>query len=127
MTPTSYRSIHKVILYFILLIALMAFYSDQQKITVYMMGDSTMSIKSPNKFPETGWGMAFSQKVNENVTVINKARDGRSTKLFINEGIWSSVYENLNPGDYVFIQFGHNDEVVNEIKALCLPFAAYLK
>lgn len=107
-----------------ILIALMAFHSAQQKITLFMMGDSTMAIKSPDRFPETGWGMAFSQKVNENAIVINKAKNGRSTKSFINEGIWSSVYENLNSGDYVFIQFGHNDEKI-ETPGLGTTIAEY--
>ncbi|WP_223857814.1 rhamnogalacturonan acetylesterase [Sphingobacterium micropteri] len=79
-----------------------------------MIGDSTMAIKAPDKFPETGWGVAFATKFKAHTEVQNRARNGRSTKSCINEGIWKEVYEGIQPGDYVFIQFGHNDEKVHK-------------
>lgn len=79
-----------------------------------MIGDSTMSIKAADKFPETGWGMPFADVFKEKVTVKNKARNGRSTKSCIGEGTWQEVYEGLKQDDYVFIQFGHNDEKVDK-------------
>ena len=70
-----------------------------------------MSIKQISKYPETGWGMPFANFFDESVTVDNRALNGRSTKSFMAEGRWKSVADSLKAGDYVFIQFGHNDEV----------------
>jgi lysophospholipase L1-like esterase len=81
------------------------------KITVYLIGDSTMSIKQVKYYPETGWGMPFTAFFDESVTVDNRAQNGRSTKSFLAENRWQPVADALQPGDYVFIQFGHNDEV----------------
>ena len=80
-------------------------------ITVYMIGDSTMSEKEVEAYPETGWGTPFAVFFDESVTVENHARNGRSTRTFLEEGRWQPVVNNLEAGDYVFIQFGHNDEV----------------
>lgn len=87
---------------------------EQRKINVWMIGDSTMAIKAVNKYPETGWGVPFAQMFTDNVLVRNHAKNGRSTKSFKNEGLWKEVYENIKKGDYVFIQFGHNDEKVDK-------------
>jgi lysophospholipase L1-like esterase len=83
---------------------------DSDPITVYLIGDSTMSVKEDRARPETGWGMPFAGYFDSTVRVENHARNGRSTKTFFEENLWQPVYENLKPGDYVFIQFGHNDE-----------------
>lgn len=93
---------------------LCSFLMQEPQKKVWMIGDSTMAIKSKNKFPETGWGMAFAKLFNEKAKVVNKARNGRSTKSCINEGIWKSVDEGMQKGDYLFIQFGHNDEKVHK-------------
>lgn len=85
-----------------------------KKRNVWMIGDSTMAIKAPDKFPETGWGVPFAGMFDAKTEVINKARNGRSTKSCIREGIWNEVYDGLKPGDYVLIQFGHNDEKVHK-------------
>lgn len=81
------------------------------KIKIFLAGDSTMSIKETKAYPETGWGMPFVYFWDSSVTVINQAKNGRSTRTFINEGLWKSIYDEAGEGDYVFIQFGHNDEV----------------
>jgi len=93
---------------------LCSFILQPKKKNIWMIGDSTMAIKAPNKFPETGWGVAFATKFKGHAEVQNKAKNGRSTKSCINEGIWKEVYEGMQPGDYVFIQFGHNDEKVQK-------------
>ena len=80
------------------------------KITLWLIGDSTMSVKHPSAYPETGWGMPFAQFFDSTVVVDNRAKNGRSTRIFLTEQLWQPVYEQLKPGDYVFIQFGHNDE-----------------
>lgn len=86
----------------------------QKHTTVYMIGDSTMANKQPDKFPETGWGMPFSKMFNASVTVDNRSMNGRSTKSFINEKRWQPIVDALKEGDYVFIEFGHNDEKVDK-------------
>jgi lysophospholipase L1-like esterase len=91
---------------------MLAFVPFQTKhIKVYLIGDSTMAQKEIKAYPETGWGMPFSYFFDSSVTVDNRAKNGRSTRTFIEEGLWKPVVDNLQAGDYVFIQFGHNDEV----------------
>jgi len=107
------RTRKKVLLILIpaLVLIFMSFMLPPDHITLYMAGDSTMSIKSVKAYPETGWGMPFKAFFDQTVTVDNKAQNGRSTKSFISEGLWASISDNLKEGDYVLIQFGHNDEV----------------
>ncbi len=76
-----------------------------------MCGDSTMSIKEKKAYPETGWGMPFVYFWDSTVLIENLAKNGRSTSSFRNEGLWKKVLDGAIEGDYVFIQFGHNDEV----------------
>lgn len=83
---------------------------QKKKLTVWLAGDSTMSIKETKAYPETGWGMPFAYFFDSTVTIKNIAKNGRSTKTFISEKLWESIEKNLQEGDYVFIQFGHNDE-----------------
>ncbi len=90
----------------------MAFnFPPKKKIKLWLIGDSTMSVKEVKAYPETGWGMPFASFWDSTVTTDNRAQNGRSTKTFINEKRWQPVVDNLQEGDYVFIQFGHNDEV----------------
>ncbi|HEY8657901.1 MAG TPA: SGNH/GDSL hydrolase family protein, partial [Hanamia sp.] len=96
---------------FIFIIGLMSFSFEKKKIKVYLIGDSTMANKEIKAYPETGWGMPFRYFFNSTVDVDNRAKNGRSTKSFIDEKLWQPVVDNLNEGDYVLIQFGHNDEV----------------
>ena len=98
-------------LVFLISLLLMAYQTaDKKPIKVYLIGDSTISIKDVNKYPETGWGMPFAHFFDESVTVNNRAKNGRSTKSFLAENLWQPVVEQLQEGDWVFIQFGHNDE-----------------
>lgn len=82
----------------------------QRPVKIFLAGDSTMAEKLPEKRPETGWGEklgAFFRPAT--VKVDNRAANGRSTKTFISEGRWQRIIDDLGKGDYVFIQFGHND------------------
>lgn len=88
-----------------------AFVPAKKKIKIWMIGDSTMSIKETKAYPETGWGMPFVYFFDSTVAVDNRAKNGRSTGSFLKENLWQPVVDNLQEGDYVFIQFGHNDEV----------------
>lgn len=79
--------------------------------TLHLVGDSTMADKRkdpPN--PETGWGQALPAFFRDPTQVVNYAADGRSTKSFIDEKRWEKVVAALHAGDFVIIQFGHNDE-----------------
>lgn len=89
---------------------LVAFDLPDKPLRIFMAGDSTMSIKTERAFPETGWGVPFALFFDSSVTVVNKAKNGRSTRTFLSEGIWHEIINNVQPGDYVFIEFGHNDE-----------------
>ena len=98
----------KKLIPFILL--LMAFGPDQKRVTIWMCGDSTMAIKETKAFPETGWGMPFAYFWDSTIIIKNLAKNGRSTKTFISENLWQKVVDGAKEGDYVLIQFGHNDE-----------------
>ncbi len=99
-----------VVSMFLLLVTPFFAISMGDQVRIFLIGDSTMSNKAIIGNPERGWGMALPLFFPGNVTVENHARNGRSTKSFIAEGRWAAVFEKLKPGDYVFIQFGHNDE-----------------
>ena len=84
--------------------------AQSRPVTVFLVGDSTMAAKLPEKRPETGWGEMLEQHFKDGtVRIENRAANGRSTKTFISEGKWQSIVDGLSKGDYVFIQFGHND------------------
>jgi lysophospholipase L1-like esterase len=79
--------------------------------TAHLIGDSTVSLYASNLFPRMGWGQVFGNLFNSSGIAVNdKALSGRSSKSFYDEGAWTPVYNALKAGDYVFIQFGHNDE-----------------
>ena len=94
--------------------------------TIHLMGDSTMAEKdlSDGKL-ERGWGMMFPNFVDSTINVINYAQNGRSTKSFIDKGLWDMVQYALQPGDYVFIQFGHNDAKADDPDRYAPAFGAY--
>jgi lysophospholipase L1-like esterase len=79
-------------------------------IRVHMIGDSTMADRPNPENPEHGWGQLLPRFFDGDVVVRNHAVNGRSTKSFIDEGKWTAVLNELEAGDYLFIQFGHNDE-----------------
>jgi len=105
-------------IYNFLILFLIGLMSGNQKdeVTLYLIGDSTMSDKNVLAYPETGWGMPFRHYFDETVSVENHARNGRSTRTFLEEGLWDPVFNNLKDGDYVFIQFGHNDEIETKVQ-----------
>lgn len=94
----------------ILLLLLCPFALAQEPVTLFLAGDSTMAAKRPEKRPETGWGEFLQQHFDaRRVRVENRAQNGRSTRTFIAEGRWQAILDRLKAGDYVLIQFGHND------------------
>lgn len=102
---------HKLTLLLGLFFLLSAFKADKPVITIFMIGDSTMANKSlTGENPERGWGQMLPGYLSEEIRVDNHAVNGRSSKSFIDEGRWEKVISQVKKGDYVFIQFGHNDE-----------------
>lgn len=86
-------------------------FGKNQPPCVFLAGDSTMSEKAPEDSPETGWGMVFPDFFEAGaVRFENHAVNGRSTKSFRTLGHWAKMMERVRPGDYVLIQFGHNDQ-----------------
>ncbi len=80
---------------------------------VYLIGDSTCADKELKKQnPERGWGQFFQPLFDLQVRVENHAVNGRSSKSFRDEQRWQPIYDKLHEGDYVFIQFGHNDQKI---------------
>lgn len=88
---------------------LMAQTSINKKIKIYLVGDSTMCLYDESRFPQEGWGMPFAHFFDASVEIENHAKGGRSTKSFLDENRWQPIVDSLKTGDYVFIQFGHND------------------
>jgi lysophospholipase L1-like esterase len=84
--------------------------TKQRTITIYTIGDSTMSTIDSTQETFVGWAAVLSQYFTSTITVENDAVSGHSSKSFITEGLWTAVINKVQSGDYVFIQFTHNDE-----------------
>ncbi len=89
-----------------------------------LLGDSTCAIKERTARPETGWGEEFFLYVKPEWTVLNFAKNGRSTLSFLKEGIFSTALHEASEGDCVIIEFGHNDEKTDERGTE--PFTTYV-
>nr|WP_289757808.1 rhamnogalacturonan acetylesterase [uncultured Duncaniella sp.] len=95
-------------------------------ITVFMIGDSTMANKPLDKEnQERGWGQMLPIYLEGAIKVDNHAVNGRSSKSFIDEGRWEKVREQIRPGDYVIIQFGHNDEKAKSPDRYTVPGSTF--
>ncbi|GGI46521.1 hypothetical protein GCM10008018_17510 [Paenibacillus marchantiophytorum] len=88
--------------------------SDEQPITLYLAGDSTMSSYAPSYYPRLGWGQVLGWFFDHNVVVSNDAASGRSSKSFIDEGRLAAILNRIREDDYLLIQFGHNDQKPDE-------------
>lgn len=95
-------------------------------ITIFWAGDSTVKQNSIVTFPQTGIGQAFTRYINRaNVRVENHAENGRSTKSFIDEGRMAPIYDRITRGDFLFVQFGHNDEKIADPSRYADPDGAF--
>ena len=101
-------------LFRLLILGLFISCSGPKTITIYTIGDSTMANKKAEVYPETGWGQVFQDYFDSGVKVANHAVNGRTSKSFLTEGRWKVVMDSIRRGDYVFIQFGHNDEKIDK-------------
>ena len=83
---------------------------EKGKPIVFITGDSTVKNKDSDKDGMWGWGsQAYTVFDQNKVTCVNVAKAGRSTRSYVREGRWEQVYNTLQPGDFVLLQFGHND------------------
>ena len=90
--------------------ASVAFILPEKRATLFLVGDSTCADKPLAGNPERGWGQLLPQFFNRDISIQNHAVNGRSTKSFISEHRWDTVLSRMQEGDYVMIQFGHNDQ-----------------
>lgn len=95
--------------------------TQQNKPTLYLIGDSTMADKEKLYLPERGWGQLFPKLMGDEIIMENHAKNGRSTRSFIYEGRWDSVFYKLKPNDFVIIQFGHNDGSIQKTERYATP------
>ncbi len=94
-------------------------------VRIFLVGDSTMSDKPLIDNPEHGWGQMLPIFFSENAAIFNYAKNGRSTRSFLFEGRWNAVMNNLRAGDFVFIQFGHNDSKKEDTSRFAAPQTDY--
>ncbi len=91
-------------------------------ITIYTIGDSIMQTNKADTYPQTGWAQMLNLFVNENVQVINLAKNGTSTKSFLEQGRFEYVKNNIKENDLLVIGFAHNDEKINDPLRYTRPF-----
>ena len=115
----------RLLLAFCLIITLTCFKQDKDKISIFSIGDSTMaeydienlsSQYEGENYPLRGWMMMMQQLFTDRVKIVNAGKSGRSSKSFRSEGHWQKVIEKIEPGDYLFIQFGHNDSKTDTLR-----------
>ena len=115
----------KIIILLLILSAVLWKCNEQREITINMIGDSTMAEYDSTEYPLTGWGMKLPLFLNKNVTINNFAKSGKSTKSFRDLGYWKTVQDSLRKGDYLFIQFGHNDEKEYDTTRYTVPGGSF--
>jgi len=107
-------------------IIISTFMLAQKKPTLFLIGDSTMANKeNTDKNPEHGWGQVLNQFFTTGIEIQNHAMNGRSSKSFRTEGRWAAIEKQLKKGDFVIIQFGHNDQKVKDSTKFTNPYTQY--
>lgn len=94
---------------------------------IYIAGDSIASEHDPDDTYQrqvVGWGVVIGDLFDENVTILNEARSGRSSKNYLRESNYSVYINNLSKGDYYLISFGHNDEKASDLSRYTDPYGA---
>lgn len=91
------------------MLLLFSFQNPEKKVRIFIAGDSTAQTYKTEETLMRGWGQMLQKYFSDEVKVVNHAIGGRSTNSFISEGRWERLLSELSPGDYVIIQFGHND------------------
>ncbi|MGF7049392.1 lysophospholipase L1-like esterase [Paenibacillus sp. DS2015] len=98
--------------------------SAEETLTIFLAGDSTVTDQPSIGYPNAGWGQMLPQLFKHDVVVDNHAESGRSSRSFIDEGRLESILEKMKAEDFLFIQFGHNDEK-SDIPRGTEPFTTY--
>lgn len=98
---------------------------NDHRVTIFLAGDSTVEDVEPNKGNQQGWGQQLPHFFTSGVRIINKAKGGRSTKSFINEGRLQDISKSIQENDYLFIQFGHNDQKIEDESRGTEPWGTY--
>lgn len=93
--------------------------------TIYIAGDSTAAAKSALEKPMSGWGEFLKDHFNEEISIANHAINGRSTKSFLDQGRFHEILATIAAGDYLIIQFGHNDQKVDDPERFTDPSTTY--
>lgn len=94
--------------------------------TIYWAGDSTVQYNDICTYPQTGIGQVFNLFLKPEIRLENHAKNGRSTKSFIDESRLAPIYDRITEGDFLFIQFGHNDEKNMDPSRYTEPFSDYM-
>lgn len=84
--------------------------------TIHYIGDSTVARNNIHSYPQTGMSQGLLLYLKESVRLVSYAKNGRSTKSFLDEGRFAPVEQAMQEGDFLFIQFGHNDEKADEAR-----------
>jgi lysophospholipase L1-like esterase len=99
--------------------------SGRRPRTLYIAGDSTAAQKYADAAPETGWGMALPFFLHKDRPVSNHAVNGRSSKSFVDEGRLDAILSAIRPGDFLLVQFAHNDEKTTDPTRYTEPWTTY--
>lgn len=94
--------------------------------TIYMIGDSIMQTNKYNTYPQTGWGQILPLFVNDNINVVNLAKNGTSSKSFFDQHRFDEVEKNIKQGDLLIVGFAHNDEKIQDPLRYTSPFDTFL-
>lgn len=94
---------------------------------IFWAADSTVQTNDYSTYPQTGIGQVFSMFVKDDVRIENHAKNGRSTKSFMDEGRLAAIDAEIGEGDYLFIQFGHNDEKNEDPTRYTEPFSTFME
>ena len=89
--------------------------------TIYIASDSTAQTYDASYAPQAGWGQTLGQFFSDEVTVDNRAIGGRSSRSFVEEGRLDDILDEIQPGDYLFVQFGHNDATISRPERYTTP------
>ncbi len=92
---------------------------------IVTLGDSTMQFNNFLKFPQTGWPQALTRFVKPDVEILNFAVNGKSTKNYIELGLFDKAYEQIQKDDLVLIEFGHNDVKIEDPLRYTEPYGSY--
>ena len=108
----------------IIVLAISLLTSALHSANIFMAGDSTCANYPEKSAPQTGWGQMLQQFCKENCKVYNFAKPGASSRSFIEKKLWDNLIAKVQKGDFVIVQFGHNDSKKNHNR-FAAPGAAY--